>query len=192
MDTLKMVAEIKNTCEKLETKKADLIARVKQIDDDLAAYHMAIESLEMTVRQTVYVAQEAEPEVKPEPVKLNHGPRKDAELLEFNGEKKTYQEWSEIYGINRCTIIYRIKHGWSAEDALTKPANTKMHPKKKQPKSHKVFMYDSHGNIIRQYVGTGDAARDLNLPATTIEKIIAKMSKDDQLRVRNYYLAYAG
>ena len=41
--------------------------------------------------------------------------------LTFNGETKNIIEWSEIVGISYDVILGRIKRGWSAEDALTKP-----------------------------------------------------------------------
>lgn len=41
-------------------------------------------------------------------------------IIEFNGDKKTIIEWSEITGINPITIQARIfRYGWSVEDALT-------------------------------------------------------------------------
>lgn len=40
-------------------------------------------------------------------------------LIDFNGEKHTLAEWSEITGINRATIKSRLNAGWTIEKALT-------------------------------------------------------------------------
>lgn len=45
--------------------------------------------------------------------------RRTARIIEFNGEKKSLVEWSEITGLNPDTITERIKNGWSVEEALT-------------------------------------------------------------------------
>lgn len=39
--------------------------------------------------------------------------------ITHNGETHTITEWSEITGIERCTILWRLKAGWSVEKALT-------------------------------------------------------------------------
>jgi hypothetical protein len=39
--------------------------------------------------------------------------------IEYNGEKLTYTEWSIKTKIPMYLIRYRIRHGWSIEDALT-------------------------------------------------------------------------
>lgn len=39
----------------------------------------------------------------------------------FNGETHTITEWSEITGIGKTTIKERLNHGWTTEEALTKP-----------------------------------------------------------------------
>lgn len=40
-------------------------------------------------------------------------------LLTLNGETHNITEWSEITGINRDTIRWRLKNGWTVEQALT-------------------------------------------------------------------------
>lgn len=40
-------------------------------------------------------------------------------IITYNGETKTLAEWGEATGIYYLTIHYRIKNGWSIEDALT-------------------------------------------------------------------------
>ena len=45
--------------------------------------------------------------------------------VKFNGETHNVAEWSRIVGIGRATIAWRLKNGWSIEDALTKPTRRK-------------------------------------------------------------------
>lgn len=42
--------------------------------------------------------------------------------ITFDGETHTLTEWSEITGIKRKTLEYRLKHGWSIEESLFLPA----------------------------------------------------------------------
>ena len=46
--------------------------------------------------------------------------KRNNRILEFNGESKTVMEWSETIGIHWQTILFRLKHGWSIKDTLTK------------------------------------------------------------------------
>lgn len=41
--------------------------------------------------------------------------------VECRGEKKLVQDWADLSGINRTTILMRLKAGWSAEDAIFSP-----------------------------------------------------------------------
>ena len=45
--------------------------------------------------------------------------------LTYKEETHCVSEWSEITGIKSGTIFYRIRHGWSVEDALTIPVGQK-------------------------------------------------------------------
>ena len=46
--------------------------------------------------------------------------RSSSRIIEFNGQRRTLQEWSEVTGLKRHTISQRIgKLGWSVADALT-------------------------------------------------------------------------
>lgn len=40
-------------------------------------------------------------------------------IITFNGETKTIAEWGEVTGIKPITIHFRLKSGWTLEDALT-------------------------------------------------------------------------
>lgn len=177
MDTVKMISEIKTTCSTLERKKSELMARVKEIDEKLSYYNMAIQGLEKATPKTDQEQQKRTWSRKPV-------------MIEYNGVKQSITAWAKQLGHSPYAIRLRMQNGWPIEKVLSpekfsakKKNNNKIAP-------HKVFAYDAKGNVIRQFVGIGEASRELNLPVTTIEKIINKMTKEDQLRVRNYYLAY--
>ena len=176
MDTVKMVSEIKSTCAVLEKKKAELLNRVSEIDDKLSYYNMAIQGLEKTICETVATPKKT-------------WSRKPV-MVEYNGVTQSITAWANQLGISTKAIRGRMAKGWP----MNKVMDPKRYPSGRKPKAKqkpsKVFAYDSHGNIIRQYVGIGDASRSLNMPESTVKKIIEKMSKEDQLRVRDYYLAY--
>lgn len=180
MDTVKMVTELKTACATLEKNKAELVAKIKAIDDKLTGYRMAIDALELTSSACGTT----------EPV--NHCRKgKEATPIEFNGETLTIPEWAEKTGVNIKTLYGRIRRGWPLAEAL-KPDTTYRKKPVRRRRSKKVFAYDAHGNVVRQFIGgVGEAARLLNLPESTVKKIIANTTKEDQLRVRNYYLAYA-
>lgn len=47
--------------------------------------------------------------------------RRNSVLIEWNGEIHNITEWSEITGINKCTLNTRYHRGWSVERILTEP-----------------------------------------------------------------------
>ena len=47
--------------------------------------------------------------------------RRVSRFVEFAGERLTVSQWSEKTGFGYGTILFRLRLGWSAEDALTKP-----------------------------------------------------------------------
>lgn len=49
--------------------------------------------------------------------------RRKIETLTYGGQTKTYREWGQEQGVtvSDATIRYRIKRGWSVEDALFTP-----------------------------------------------------------------------
>lgn len=158
MDTLKMVAEIKSERAKLEAKKASLLNRVAEIDEKLSYYSMAIDSLAQTINQ--------EGTADPATVKKS----KPAIMYEYNGVKQSLADWSKQSGINIKTLWYRLNKGWTLEKAISEPArNFGKHVKQaKKAKPSKVFAYDCHDNVLRQYVGVCEASRALNLPVSVI------------------------
>jgi hypothetical protein len=50
---------------------------------------------------------------------------KHVRLIEFRGEAKCIAEWARIVGLRYMTVISRINHGWTAEEALTIPADNR-------------------------------------------------------------------
>lgn len=53
--------------------------------------------------------------------KEQHNNKRSNHWLEFNGERKTIQQWLDITGMPDTTFHSRLKAGWSVEDALMKP-----------------------------------------------------------------------
>lgn len=186
MNTKKMIADIRTTIEALESEKNDLLAHVKAIDDDLTAYRMAVDALELTRQPVAKVVTEAKEKAEPEQTKKSR-PRE--RMIEYGGKKQCASAWAREIGIGTKTLLYRLNNGWPVNEAL-RPVG-QYNRKKERQKIRKIFSYDSHGNILRQYNGIGDVSRDLNLPKETVQKILDNIPKDDQLRSRNYYLAYA-
>ena len=131
MDTQKMIAEIKTTCTALERQKEELMTKVKEIDDKLTAYRMAIESLEMTVpaQAPVEAAREDKP-VGKQPEKIGR-----RTVLTLNGKSQTLIQWAKELHISPEGIQYRLNHGMSVNDALTKAKASY----KESPKPQKVF-----------------------------------------------------
>lgn len=182
MNTKKMIADIQSECKELEIRKADLLAHVKAIDDQITAYHMAVDALDLSMSSSVKPA---------EPVASNEKQKKFGHktIIEFGGKKQTVVQWAKEMDITADGIIYRLNTGWSVTDALTKRKMQGKTLEERKPK--KVFAYDRHNNVIRQYMNIGDASRDLNLARNVIEKMLTDISIADQLASRNFYLAYA-
>jgi len=51
----------------------------------------------------------------------NHRRRRDARMLEWQGESRTLTEWALLVGISVSTLWSRIRMGWSSGRALTTP-----------------------------------------------------------------------
>ncbi len=205
MNTMKMIAELKMTCSTIEAEKNELVARVKELDDNLTGYRMAIDALELTLQKKSkdVVSQSAVPvvaTVNPAPdariiaPKNPHGGKHNMKMIEYNGKKQSVNDWAKELGMTSGGLNYRLTHGWSLADALSNPK----HPGNTGPKAHanknaarKVFKYDAMNNPIRQYMSLSAAAADLRMSETTIQKTIEHVSKGEQLKAHNWYLAYA-
>lgn len=46
-------------------------------------------------------------------------------FIEFQGEKRTVSQWAEKLGIKKCTLLSRIRKGWSVEKVITTPVKKK-------------------------------------------------------------------
>ena len=243
MNSARMIADIKSTIATLESEKTSLLHQVNVLEDRMAFYRLAIESLENAepAQETPSAKAPAAPE-KTRKVPL----RGDTQFIEFNGETHTISEWAAKIGIVPRSLRDRLKAGWSVEKALTTPPTAQSNPpvmleyngmtktvsewakqfnmtastlhgrlrkgmsveealltpldsrgrhrsgtKTQSTIRGKVFMYDTHGNVIRQFTGVKDAARDLHISPDVVEKTIRNVSIKDQLASRNYYLAIA-
>ena len=51
-------------------------------------------------------------------VKQQSNNRRTNRILEYKGKRLTLTEWSEILGINKNTILSRLRRGWSVEKSL--------------------------------------------------------------------------
>lgn len=49
--------------------------------------------------------------------------RRSNHILEYNGERHTISQWSELSGVPSKTLLYRINAGWTVEQALYTPVN---------------------------------------------------------------------
>lgn len=54
--------------------------------------------------------------------------------LKFRGETRPVSEWAELMGIKKETVISRLNLGWSVEDALTHPVDSRKATKKGKDK----------------------------------------------------------
>lgn len=57
-------------------------------------------------------------------VKVQSNNKRDNFYVTYNNEKKTVQEWSELFGINKATLRGRLLRGWDVKSALTVPTNS--------------------------------------------------------------------
>ena len=50
--------------------------------------------------------------------RINRNSAKNARVLTFNGETHTMRDWERKLGLKRSTIGWRVRRGWSVEEAL--------------------------------------------------------------------------
>ena len=50
---------------------------------------------------------------------------KKSDLFTYNGETRTIEEWCDISGITYNGLSYRLKYGWTMEEALNTPTMQK-------------------------------------------------------------------
>ena len=58
--------------------------------------------------------------------------RRNNRMIEFNGEKKSLQQWAEKLNINNRALRKRIRSGWTKERALTEPVIKQAERRSKQ------------------------------------------------------------
>lgn len=56
--------------------------------------------------------------------KIQANNRRNNKIIEYNGEKHTLSEWSDIVDIKSHTIGERLRKGWTVEKALTTPVKS--------------------------------------------------------------------
>lgn len=85
-------------------------------------------------------------------------------FIEYQGAKRTISEWSRITGIPHGTITHRIRSGWSAERALTKPSHAKFAEIEFQGESRQIAEWAQIVGIcegtIRNRLRTGWSVED--------------------------------
>lgn len=63
--------------------------------------------------------------------------KRDTIWLELNGTRRCLREWAEILGIHPTTLLARLRHGWSAERALTTPVNVRKRNRRAKDGCHR-------------------------------------------------------
>ena len=56
--------------------------------------------------------------------------RRSNRQITYNGETRTLAEWSGVTGLGRATIAYRLDHGWSEKEALSRTPHCGKPPQK--------------------------------------------------------------
>lgn len=57
-------------------------------------------------------------------LKENNQNRRTSQFYVINGVRKNLQQWCDEYCIKRSTVYTRLQHGYTIEEALTKPIKT--------------------------------------------------------------------
>lgn len=87
-------------------------------------------------------------------------------LYTYKLQTRTLREWSKILGVNRYTLIYRIKSGWSIQKTLETPIMTKYRKNKKFPNKTKILKnlaekYNINFETLRSRYEKGLRGKDL-------------------------------
>lgn len=53
-------------------------------------------------------------------MKIQSNNKRNNRIVEYNGQSHTVSEWSELTGIRKETLLYRINAGWDIDEALTR------------------------------------------------------------------------
>ena len=54
-------------------------------------------------------------------MKIQCNNKSNNRFIEFRGERKTLSQWADLLGIKGCTLLWRLRKGWSIEKALSTP-----------------------------------------------------------------------
>ncbi len=57
--------------------------------------------------------------------KVNSNTKRNCHIITLDGVSKNITQWSEHYGISEKQIHWRLKKGWTIQNALTKPVRKK-------------------------------------------------------------------
>jgi hypothetical protein len=68
--------------------------------------------------------------------------KRNNRLLTYNGETHPLSEWAEKQGMTTITLWGRLKNGWSLEEALTTPPESRAHVDYKNPKVHQPLTFN--------------------------------------------------
>lgn len=74
--------------------------------------------------------------------------RSDNRLITYNGETHTIAQWARIKGVQHGSLLGRINHGWSAEEALTVPMSKKTEEEQKRSPFKRLFCLDKKGVVV--------------------------------------------
>ena len=96
-------------------------------------------------------------------------------FVEFNGERKTAQQWADSIGITNQAMVERLNSDtWSLEEALTTPPGGR---KVQQPAFRKrIVQISTNGNAIKTWESVTEAAKALNSHTSNISRALANGS----------------
>lgn len=94
--------------------------------------------------------------------------KRDNVYIEFQGERLTEAQWRRRLGFPRGVIIYRIKHGWSAEDALTTPPGTTLVQTKSCTRCGKEFTKRHDAKYCHSCASTRPSAKPMRFAADAV------------------------
>jgi hypothetical protein len=106
-------------------------------------------------------------------------------VVEFEGERKTVQQWADSLGITHEAMNNRLKSDlWSLEEALTTPMRSR---KEEHPALRKrVSQYSLDGEFINTFESVTAAAGTVGAPTSNISRALT-----GGYTSRGYYWKYA-
>jgi hypothetical protein len=89
--------------------------------------------------------------------------RRDNVVIEHDGKKMTVSQWARSIGLKPHTLAYRLRSGWSIEDALSKPLVP-----------DRWIEFNGERKTVKEW------ANQLGLSPTTLQKRLALGWSDEQ------------